>query len=90
MSYIRKISVGPNFPDSAVHFQVDKPVLYDKERGEKSHKVVAIEMVRGENGKKTYDVYVENIPTNGEVVSKVLWKSVTDMPTVVEYAIDFD
>ena len=92
MSYIRKISVGPNFPDHAVHFQVGKAVLFDKDKGRKSHEVVGIEERQDITGRKTYDVYVENIPEDtGDIVSKVLWKTVSaDMPIVVEYAIDFD
>lgn len=91
MSLIRKLSVGPNFPDGAVHFQVGRPVLYDKVRGERSHTVVAIEEDMTEGGLAVFNVYVENIPFDGELVSTVLWKSISSaVPHVVERGIDFE
>lgn len=85
MSLIRKLSVGPNFPDGAVHFQVGRDCL------RRSHKIVAIEEELNQEGQKVFNVYVENLPTGGDLVSTVLWKTIsTAMPHVVENGIDFE
>lgn len=93
MSYVRKLSLGPNFPDGAVHYQVDRPVLYNKEEKRKTHLITSILEERDDQtGITFFDIYIKNIPINEEeVVSTLLWKRVPQgIHTVVEYSIDFD
>lgn len=73
---IRKISVGVNFPNQAMHFQVGSEVGF-KGIKYKIHRIVKVE--------RAYDIYI----SDGDI--SLLWKSVLDsMPVVVEYNIDFE
>jgi len=91
MSYVRKLSLGPNFPDGAVHYQAGKAIFYNKEQQRKTHEISHIVEEGDENGLTFFDIYIKNIPQNGELVSEVLWKRVPQgMYTVVEYSIDFE
>lgn len=91
MSYVRKLSVGPNFPDKAVHYQVGRPVIYNRDERRKTHEVSHILESENPQGLTVYEVWIKNMPLNGELVSEVLWKIVPQgMHTVVEYAIDYD
>ena len=86
MSLIRKIAIGPNYPDGAVHYQVGSLVL------RKTHRVARIDIGSNQvNGEPEYQIYIENIPTNGEIVSQVLWKGFpVNMPHVYENNVDFE
>jgi len=79
---IRKISVGKDFPDGAIHYQVDKtirlqgvPYIVSK---------ISINQMYKEFGKIAYDIFLANDE------GTVLWKTVYDVPTVIENNIDFD
>jgi hypothetical protein len=89
MSLIRKLSVGPNFPNDAVHFQVDSPILYDKKQKRKIFKVHSIEQEEY-YGEPVYRVYIEYIPNKGESAYIKGWKRVhLSMPHVVEDRLDY-
>lgn len=88
MSYIRRVSEGPNFPDGAVHFQVGKDVIWNRQEGRKTHEISHIFEEKNEMGLTLFHIYIKNKPLNGELVSEVLWKTVPQgMYTVIEYAI---
>jgi hypothetical protein len=80
MNLIRKISVGSNYPDKVLHYQVDKPVRMGAE--EKNVKRIEESF---EEGSKVYKIFVE-----GEMNSALLWKKIINVPVVVEYLIGFD
>ena len=90
MSYIRKLSVGPNYPDGAIHYQFQKPVIWNKEQKRKTHVISDIhERVCEKTGLTFFDIFIKNIPLNGELVSEVKWKSIPQgMYVYPEYAID--
>jgi hypothetical protein len=75
---IRKISVGKDFPDGAMHYQVGKPV--------NSHIISRISLNKEERykDKLAYDIFL--VSEHGSV----LWKTIVDMPVVVENNINFD
>lgn len=88
MSYVRRVSVGPNFPDGAVHFQVGRPVIYNKHEKRKTHEISHILETKNEAGLTVFEIYVKNIPTDGELVSEVLWKTIPMGGYVIaEYAV---
>jgi hypothetical protein len=75
---IRKISVGRDFPDKAMHYQVGKPV---------NNYIISRISINKEDkykDKLAYDIFLV-----GEEGS-VLWKTIVDMPVVVENNIYFD
>lgn len=75
----RKISVGKDFPDGSIHYQVGKNV--------NSNYVItkiAESLKYRKEGKMAYDIFITG--TDGTV----LWKTVVDMPVVVENNIDFE
>lgn len=75
----RKISVGRDFPDKSIHYQVGKPInanyvissIITNQKYEKE-------------GKVAYDIFITS-PSE-----TLLWKTIYDMPVVVESNIDFD
>lgn len=75
---IRKISVGKDFPDKAIHYQVGKQV--------NSHVIYKITVNKDLEamGKLAFDIFL--VSDHGAV----LWKTIVDMPVVVENNIDFD
>jgi|TARA_R110000782_G_C14610295_1_gene392074 hypothetical protein len=75
---IRKISVGKDFPDKAMHYQVGKPV--------NSYIISRISLNKEPRykDKLAYDIFLV-----GEE-GTVLWKTIVDMPVVVENNIYFD
>lgn len=87
MNIIRKISVGSNYPDNVLHYQVGKPVRMGAE--EKSISRIECTASSPTNGtfrtKETYKIYIE-----AEKGSSVLWKEIVDVPVVVEFLISFD
>jgi hypothetical protein len=79
---IRKLSVGRDFPDGAIHYQVGKnvnlqgiPYVVSK---------IAVNQELKFQGKTAYDIFL----TNEE--GTVLWKTVVDMPVLVENNINFE
>jgi hypothetical protein len=84
MNYdIRKISVGKGYPDGAIHYQVGKNVKLQHV----PYTVYEIKVnayYRDIEGKVAYDIYL----VNNE--GKVLWKTIVDVPVIIEYNIDFE
>lgn len=79
---IRKISVGKDYPDGAMHFQVGKDV-----RLQGTPYTVAkinINQELKKEGKTAYDVYLSNDE------GMVLWKTVCDLPIMIENNINFE
>jgi hypothetical protein len=79
---IRKISVGKDYPNGAMHFLVGKEMNLQGI----PYKISKIS-VNGEYAKQdkiAYDIYLSN--SDGGV----LWKTVYDVPVVVENNINFD
>lgn len=79
---IRKISVGTNYPDNSMHYQVGKTfklqtVEYTVER-------IAVNRELKMQGKTAYDIFLSNSE------GTVLWKTIVDMPVIVENNIDFE
>ena len=79
---IRKLSVGKDFPDGAIHYQVGKIIRLQ----DTPYIVHSIEVntYYKEVGKIAYDVFLAN---EG---GSVLWKTVCDVPVIVENNINFD
>ena len=78
MSIIRKLSVGANFPDGAIHYRVGK--VLDLQG--KSYTISRIEG-KVEEGVKVYVIYL-----TGEL-DTVEWKRVEGLPVSIEYDINF-
>lgn len=79
--HIRKISVGKDYPDGVLHFQVGK-----------SFKLVGVpytitDILLDQNmlalGRSVYNIYISNS------AGKVLWKTIDGLPVVIENNIDF-
>lgn len=79
---IRKISVGRDFPDGAIHYQVGKPIRLQGEPYTVA-KILVNKNYKLE-GKTAYDIYLSNDD------GTVLWKTVVDMPVLVENNINFE
>lgn len=79
---IRKISVGKDFPDGAIHYQVGKTIRLQN----KPYTVTRIALNNHYllEGKTGYDIFLSNEE------GTVLWKTVCDVPVVIENNIDFD
>ena len=73
---IRKISVGPDYKDGAMHYIVGQKVLGDTNE---------IHLIKYDLDKMSIKIYIEN--DKSEVV---LWKEFTStMPISIEYNINF-
>ena len=79
---IRKISVGKNYPEGAIHFLVGKQVTLQGEQFTVSSIIQNEEYAKEE--KIAYDIYLEN--SGGTV----LWKTIYDVPVVIENNINFE
>lgn len=79
---IRKISVGKDYPDGALHYQVGKDVNL------KGHRYTVVNIVKDKElfalGILSHDIYIS------DGVDTILWKSVSDVPVVIETNIDFE
>ena len=80
-SKIRKISVGQGFPNSCIHYQIGKSA------GQRGF-VISDILLDGEALDK-FNKIIYNIYIRGEE-DTVVWKSIHDVPVVVEYNVDFD
>lgn len=80
MSIIRKISVGTDFPNGAMHYQIGKKFEVLGEPCE----VVNIILEEVEGTKLGYNIYVQGKDTT------FVWKSIIDMPVHIEYDITFE
>ena len=80
---IRKLSVGKDYPDGAMHFQVGKPFRLSNTEYIVNRISINPDYLKKED-KIAYDVFL----TTGE--GTVLWKTIVDMPVIVEDNINFD
>lgn len=79
MKIIRKISVGRDYPNGSIHYQVGKPItLLDVQYVISD---IILEKVEGE--KLGYNIYVRNEE------GSILWKTLIDMPVHIENDITF-
>lgn len=86
---IRKISVGKEYPNGAIHYQVGSIQRLKN----KQYVITAIVIDRDllDLKKLAYNIYVKNVAQSpDEIENEVLWKQVIDAPVVVENNIDFD
>ena len=73
--HIRKISVGPDYKNGAMHYVLGQDVLGGN---------YAIHMIQFDSGSTSYKIWVES---DGEIV---LWKEFNhSIPVSVEYNINF-
>jgi hypothetical protein len=79
---IRKISVGRDFPDGAIHYQVGKTVKLQGVPYEVSK--ISVNPQHKLEKRDAYDIFL----TNDE--GTVLWKTIIDMPVIIENNIDFE
>ena len=79
---IRKISVGKDYPDGVLHYQVGKTINLVGN----PYKITDILLDRTflEVGKVVYNIYI------ADHKGKVMWKTVYEVPTVIEYNINFE
>lgn len=82
MKQIRKISVGNGHPDQMMHYQVGKVCNLSNNPYTITDIVMDKELIS--LGKLAYNVYI------ADSRGKVLWKTIVDVPCVVEYNINFE
>lgn len=79
---IRKISVGKGHPDEMMHYQVGKNYSLSGNSYVLTDILLDTELL--EKGKLAYNIYIAN--NDG----KVLWKTIIDVPVIIENNINFD
>lgn len=79
MKIIRKISVGRDYPNGSIHYQVGKSINLLGELYIISQ--ILLEKVEGD--KLGYNIYIEG----GD--GSILWKTIIDMPIHIENDITF-
>ena len=79
MSIIRKISVGIDFPNGCMHYQVGKRMTLMDESY-----VISLIVKEVEEGIVGYNIYIEGQN------STLLWKRVENMPVHIETDITFE
>ena len=79
---IRKISVGKNYPDGSIHYQVGKTMNLQGVPYEVAEIVEATE--EKYKNSVAYHIYLANHE------GKVYWKTIADMPVIIENNIDFE
>lgn len=82
MEDIRKISVGKNYPDGSIHYQVGKQM--NLQGTQYTITDILLNPDFKENGKLAYDIFIANEQ------GKVLWKTVVDIPVMIENNINFE
>lgn len=82
ISQIRKISVGRNYPDGAIHYQVGKTMNLQGVPYEISEITKATE--KEFQNVVAYHIFIRN--EHGTVY----WKTVSDLPVMVENDINFE
>ena len=80
MKIIRKISVGKDYPNGSIHYQVGKRI--NLLGVDYIISLIALEKVEGD--KVGYNIYIEN-----EDEGTILWKTIIDMPIHIENDITF-
>ena len=81
MKIIRKISVGRDYPNGSIHYQVGK--VYNLLGTEYRLCSILLEFVE-EKQRMGYNIYVDN-----PVVGTILWKTIIDMPVHIENDVTF-
>jgi hypothetical protein len=76
---VRKISVGKDYPNGCIHYQVGKPIILLDVKYVISE--ILLEKVEGE--KLGYNIYIRN--DEGSLV----WKTLIDMPIHIENDVTF-
>lgn len=84
MRDIRKISVGTGHPDQMMHYQVGKKYNLSGTTYELTDILLDKELLQ--KTKIAYNIYIVDKNNGG----KVLWKTIIDVPVVVEYNINFE
>lgn len=82
MKDIRKISVGDGHPDRMMHYQVGKE--YNLSGNKYVLTDILMDMELMSIGKVAFNIYVANDD------GKVLWKTIVDVPVIIENNIDFE
>ncbi len=86
---IRKISVGEGYPNGALHYQLKHKLNLNGTRYEICGIYLDGDLLA--MNKIAYNIYIKNVPEfDTQVVAQVLWKTVIDVPCVVENNIDFE
>lgn len=80
--HIRKISVGKDYPDGVLHFQVGKNIRLVGVPYMITDILLDQDMLS--LGKSVYNIYISNED------GKVLWKTIDGLPVVIENNIDFN
>lgn len=81
---IRKISVGKDYPNGVIHYQVGKDVSLN---GIQYTIVLIQEDAKARDLKRhCYDIFISRGGSEGSL----LWKSIIDVPVIVENNIDFE
>lgn len=80
MKIVRKISVGRDYPNGSIHYQVGKEInlLGDV------YKITSIILEKCEGDKLGYNIYIHN-----KDIGSILWKSIIDMPVHIENDVTF-
>ena len=79
---IRKISVGQNYPDGVLHYQVGKIINLAGNPYEVAEILLDEEILKN-TGRLLYNIYLASDK------GKVLWKYTVDVSVVVEHNINF-
>jgi hypothetical protein len=79
--HIRKISVGKDYPDGVLHFQVGKNIRLVGVPYMITDILLDQDMLS--LGRSVYNIYISNED------GKVLWKTIDGLPVVIENNIDF-
>lgn len=82
MKPIRKISIGLNYPDGVLHYQVGKEIFLTG----KSFTISTINKKQNEKGQSIYEIVLHDDQFHSDFV----WKEIENMPVVVEYFIDIE
>jgi len=77
---VRKISIGQNFPNGCMHYQVGSKVL----KGKYELTYISQDTSLFEKGKLAYNLYISDDQNT------FLWKTLVDLPFAIEYKIDFE
>lgn len=86
---IRKISVGKDYPDGTIHYQVGSVQNLKGNKYRITNIVIDRDLL--DLHRLAYNIYITNIPkASDEAVGEVLWKTVLGVPVIVEYKIDFE
>lgn len=80
MKIIRKISVGKDYPNGSIHYQVGKSINLLGEY----YTISSILLEKVEGDKMGYNIYIE-----GEDTGTILWKTIVDMPVHIENDVTF-